>query len=358
MNRARTGPPADPGDGAACERPPPAAFDGDLMLPITRPTLPPLEEYVALLADIWQSRMLSNFGKYAKLFESKAQTYLGNPLAHCVVNCDIGLVLALAALDLPSGAECLVPSFTFNSTINALLWNRLRPVFVDLDPQTFNVDVADVERRITPRTAALLATHVFGSPSAVRELLDLGAQHRLPVVFDAAHAFGAVYQGQKIGGPDLGDFQVFSFSGTKPVTSAEGGLIVAGKREDAERVEYLRAYGFRFDYNSEYVGLNAKMSELHAALATLTIDMVEQAMTYRGHLACAYRAALEPCAAIRFQRHLPGTRSTYKDMAVVCAYGRDALAAHLQEAGIQTKQYFLPAHTMTAFQQFVTREDD
>ncbi len=121
------------------------------MLPVSRPTLPPLDRFVELLEDIWESRMLSNFGKYAVRFEEKAQAYLGNPWARSLVNCDIGLVLSLAALELPEGGECLVQSFTFNSTVNAVLWNRLRPVYVDIDPKTFNVDVADLERRISPQ---------------------------------------------------------------------------------------------------------------------------------------------------------------------------------------------------------------
>lgn len=328
------------------------------MLPVTRPWLPPLDDYVELLEDIWQSRMLSNFGKYARLLETKSRTYLGNPQAFAVVNADIGLVLSLAALRLPGGSECLIPSFTFNSTINAVLWNRLRPVFVDIDPATFNVDVEDMARRIRPATSVLVATHVFGSPLDLDHVLSLAGSHGLPTVFDAAHAFGALYHGRKIGDPEFGDFQVFSFSGTKLVTSAEGGLIAAGKREYVERLERLRGYGFLHDYVSDYVGLNGKLSELHAALATLTVDRAEDAVSRRHLLAAQYRRLLAPCGGILFQNHLPGTRTTYKDFAVLCPANRDGLAAHLGELGVQTKKYFHPLHTMPAYGPFRTEDDD
>jgi len=328
------------------------------MLPITRPSLPPLEAYTALLRDIWQSRMLSNFGKYALLFETRAQEYLGNPCVCAVVNCDIGLVLSLAALDLPAGSECLIPSFTFSSTINAVLWNRLHPVFVDVDPTTFNVDVAAAARRVTTRTRVVVATHVFGSPPDVAGLVSLCARHGLRLVFDAAHAFGAIYDGKKVGHPDLGDFQVFSFSGTKAVTAAEGGLIAFRDAQLLERLQKLRAYGFRFDYVADVVGLNGKMSELHAALATLTIGLVEEAVGRRHALAERYRRQLSSCPGLSFQRHLPGARTTYKDFAILCPERRDELAETLGQGGIQTKKYFLPLHTMPAYAPYRRKDDD
>jgi len=328
------------------------------MLPVARPSLPPLEKYLEFLKDIWQSRMLSNFGKYAHLFEAKAQDYLNNPWARAVVNGDVGLILALAALELPNGSECLVPSFTFNSTINAILWNRLRPVFVDIRPDTFNVDVHDVARRLSSSPAAVVATHVFGSPAAIDPLLDLAAEKGIPLVFDAAHAFGAMYRGRKIGDPAFGDFQVFSFSGTKQVTSGEGGLLAMGKEEYVGRIEKLRAYGFQYDYISEYVGLNGKMSELHAALASLTLDEVDAVASRRGELAQRYRKKLGGQPNMGFQEHLFEVRPTYKDFAILCPHSRDDLAAHLGRLGVQTKKYFYPLHTMPAYQAFRSENDD
>jgi dTDP-4-amino-4,6-dideoxygalactose transaminase len=328
------------------------------VLPVSRPSLPPLSEYVRLLEDVWDSRMLSNFGKYAVLFEQKAQAYLANPLTRAVVSCDIGLVLSLAALGVPEGGECLVQSFTFNSTINAVLWNRLTPVFVDVDPRTINVDVADLERRIGPATRAIVVTHIFGSPLPIDRVMEVAARHRLPVVVDAAHAYGATFRGMRIGDARLGDFQVFSFSGTKQVTSAEGGLVAAAREEDLSRLEYLRAYGFRHDYVSRCVGLNAKLSELHAALGCLAVDEVERAVAARQASAARYRACLGRNPGIRFQQVLPDARSAYKDFAILCPGRRDELAEHLARAGVQTKKYFVPLHTMPAYAVFRRADDD
>ena len=302
--------------------------------------------------------MLSNFGKYARLFEEKAQKYLGNPLTRAVVNCDVGLVLSVAALRLPEGSECLVQSFTFNSTINAILWNRLRPVFVDIDPRTLNVDCEDLERRIRPATRAVLVTHIFGSPLPIDRVLDVAERRGLRVVVDAAHAYGAMHRGVRVGDPRLGAFQVFSFSGTKPLTCAEGGLASIASLEDLNTFEYLRAYGFQNDYISKFVGLNAKLSEIHAALGCLTLDEVEDAIAGRQAKAKRYRAALSREPRIRFQEVSPESRSAYKDYAILCSEGRDALASRLENRGIQTKKYFRPLHRMPAYERFVTAEDD
>jgi dTDP-4-amino-4,6-dideoxygalactose transaminase len=328
------------------------------MLPVSRPSLPPLDQYVALLRDIWETRMLSNFGKYARRFEQRAQAYLGNPFTRSLVNCDLGLVLSVAALDIPEGGECLVQAFTFNSTVNAVRWNRLTPVFVDIDPRTINVDCEDLERRISPKTRAIVVTHIFGSPLPIDRVLEIARRHGLPVVVDAAHAYGATYRGMRIGDPRLGDFQVFSFSGTKQLTSAEGGLVAAASEKGASRIEYLRAYGFQNDYVSEFVGLNGKLSELHAALACLTVDGVEEAVSGRQRKAERYRAALGQHPGIRFQEQLPESRSTYKDFAILCPERRDALAAFLETRGIQTKTYFRPLHGMPAFRSFRRPDDD
>lgn len=315
------------------------------MIPIVRPELPPLERYVELLRDIWDSRMLSNFGKYAQLFESRAQDYLGTPRVRAVANADIGLVVALAALELAEGGEAIVPSFTFNSTVNAIVWNRLTPVFADLDPATFTIDPGEVERLRSPRTAVVVGTHIFGNPcdaDAVR-----AAAGGLPVVYDAAHAFGSRYRGRAAG--TLGDVEVFSFSGTKLVTAGEGGMVAAARDDLVRRIEYLRAYGFQTDYESHVVGVNGKISELNAALGALTVERAEGAVIRRQAIVERYRNHLGDVAEIGFQRVDPRDRSTHKDFAVVCARDRDGLERRLAEAGIQTKRYFRPAHTMRAY---------
>lgn len=320
---------------------------GPNAIPIARPSLPDLSEYVKLLEDLWKSRILSNFGTYARLWERKAQSYLGNESVRAVSSCDLGLVIALAALDLPKGSECILPSFTFNSTANCVVWNGLKPVFCDVDLATFNPDPATIERLITPNTSGVICTHVFGNPCDIDALRQIADRHGLPLIFDAAHAFGSLYQGRHVG--SFGDIEIFSFSGTKVVTAAEGGLIASISPDITERVEHLRGYGFFEDYNSRYIGLNGKISELHAALGCLTIDNVEAAVARRNSLAGRYRELLGDIESISFQRIRGADRTTYKDFAIVCAERRDDLGDSLAQAGIQTKKYFRPIHQMTAF---------
>lgn len=320
-----------------------------MLIPITRPELPPLDSYVELLRGIWDSRMLSNFGTHARQLEAIAARYLGVH-ARVTVNGDVGLACAIAALRIPPGSTCLVPSFTFNSTINAVLWNDLVPVFVDADPETFNMDPAAARAapaECEPRL--IVATHVFGNPADAPSLWRLASDCGARLLFDAAHAYGSMREGVMVGG--LGDAEVFSLSGTKPVTCAEGGLVTSRDPEFMRRLEYVRAYGFQADYDSQCQGLNGKMSELHAALGTLTLPTIEAVLARRLAQVAHYRRRLQGIPGLRFQHVREVDRSTYKDFAVVFASADDRARAEqaLAERGIQTKRYFRPCHTMTAF---------
>lgn len=326
------------------------------MIPITRPELPPLEEYTGLLEEIWTSRMLSNFGPMAQRLEAMTSEYLGVP-TRVVVSGDIGLALTIAALDLPKGSAALLPSFTFNSTVNAVIWNGLRPVFVDIDEQSLTMDPADARLAASEvgDTSLIMATHVFGNPADVDGLRAVADEYGAKLVFDAAHGYGAVRDGVQVGG--LGDAEVFSLSGTKPVTTAEGGLIATRSPEILERINLLRAYGFAGDYESKLVGLNGKMSELHAALGLLTMRRVDDALAIRDGHVQRYREQLEGLTGVRYQEVRPRDRSTYKDFALVFDDGpaRDAVEAVLAHAGVQTKRYFRPCHTMSAYRTYDTR---
>jgi dTDP-4-amino-4,6-dideoxygalactose transaminase len=326
------------------------------VIPITRPELPPLHEYTALLEEIWGSRMLSNFGPMAQRLESLTSDYLG-VTTRVIVSGDIGLTLTIAAMDLPRGSACLVPSFTFNSTINAVLWNGLRPVFVDIDPEAFTLDPADARSAASEAgdVRLIIATHVFGNPADADGLRAVADDYGARLLFDAAHGYGASRDGVMVGG--LGDAEVFSLSGTKPVTTAEGGLIATEDPALLERIKLLRGYGFFGDYMSKLVGLNGKMSELHAALGLLTMRRVDEALAIReGHIA-AYRTVLDAVPGIGYQRVRPQDRSTYKDFALVFADRacRDKVEAVLTAEAIQTKRYFKPCHTMDAFASLSTR---
>ena len=281
--------------------------------PITRPHLPDLDQFSALVADLFETRMLSNFGKYTRLLEERAAAILDHPAPQSVSSCDIGLTLAWRALECPPG-EVIVPSFTFCSTVNALCWNGLEPVFAEVDPSTCCIDVEDARRLITPRTVGIAAVHVFGLPAAIGPLEQLAHDHGLKLVFDAAHGLGGRYDGTALGA--FGDASAFSMSGTKLVTSGEGGLVTFRDPADAERFSFLRVYGFKGDYNCRYVGMNGKLSELNAALGWLSLDMLDEALVKRHAHVEHYQSALADCPEITWQAIPHGCVHGFKDLAI------------------------------------------
>jgi len=322
---------------------PPSAW----RVPLMRPSLPDKAEAFAAFEELWQTRQLSNFGRYSRLFEQRSQAYFASSRRFLSVSsCDTGLVLALRALGLEPGDEVLLPSFTFNSTANAVLWNGLVPVFCDIDPATFTIDPEDAARRVSPRTRAVIGVHVFGNPCDCTALEDLARRRRLKLLFDAAQAFGSRWKGEAV--TEYGDAGVFSFSGTKVVTSGEGGLAWFKDPREASRFDHLRRYGFIGDYNTRWVGLNGKLSEFHAILAWLGVPGADQAVAYRNSVAQLYRSLLP---GRTWQTVRPGALSTYKDVAVLIP-GAPALSAALASEGIETKRYFLPNHLMEPFRPY------
>lgn len=318
-------------------------------IPLVRPDLPPLEAYVQRLEQIWKSRMLSNFGPNAQELQELLREATGVEHARVVASGDIGLMAVLRGLELPEGGEVIVPSFTFNSTANAVLWAGLRPVFADIDPGTFNLAPGSVQACLSRKTAAILATHVFGCPADADALQRVADGAGIPLIFDAAHGLGAFYKGRRVG--SLGTAEVFSLSGTKVVTSAEGGLITTHDKDLAGRVDYIRQYGFKDDYISHRLGLNGKISELNAALGCLTIQGLTEAIISRHKAAARYRRLLRRADVVEFQQIPEHSSSALKDMAILLPPGvRDKVAKVLLEEGIQTKQYFRPLHRSPFFQ--------
>jgi len=306
-------------------------------IPIARPDLPPLEEYMISVADIWRSRQLSNFGPFVECLEKIASDHLGVPCV-AVASGDIGLICAVAALRLPPLSKVLVPSFTFQSTINAIVWNGHVPVFCDIHEDSLLMDIGTAR---WPAAAAVV-TETFG----VRyNTFKLPAS--LPVVVDAAHAYGS--SRPKDGAP-----RVYSLSGTKVVTSAEGGIVASNDAEFLERVRLMRGYGFSGDYDARAVGINGKMSELHAALGCLTLPRVEAAVSRRNEIAMRYVVGLGLSVNPDMQWTSGG--SAYKDFVVLFETGaeREMAERALTEAGIQTKRYFRPLHEQEAYKRFWT----
>ena len=243
-----------------------------------------------------------------------------------------------------------------------MVWNGLTPVFADIDPRTFNIDPHDVERKITDKTSAIIAVHIFGNPCDVKRLEVIAKKHNLKLIFDSAHALGSKYNGIAVGG--FGDVECFSLSGTKVITSAEGGIATSNNESFMDRVHLGRNYGAGSDYNCLHIGLNGKMSELHAALAIESLSLMPKLVQSRNELAALYRKRLSEIPGIRFQDVSLDHVSTYKDFAIIIdakafGMGREDLIVHLNNEGIFPKRYFYPPlHSMSVYQAIDCRADN
>lgn len=314
----------------------------DDRLPIASPEGIPGDEFLRDVQKILQSRQLTN-AAFVREFESVAATYLGVPHCVAVSNCTIGLVLTLRALGVQG--EVILPSFTFHATVHSVVWNRLKPVFADCDPETFCIAPQAVQARLTPKTAAILGVHLFGNPANIKELEDLAARANAHLIFDAAHAFGSKVDGGHIG--TFGTAEVFSFSPTKLLVAGEGSLVATCDAILARRLRAARNYGDAGNYDPELLGLNARMSEFHAALAVRGLASVDARIERRNQIRLHYLRRLEAVPGLRFQQIWPGNRSACKDFSVLVdesAFGspRDWLFDALQKENIEVRRYFSP----------------
>jgi dTDP-4-amino-4,6-dideoxygalactose transaminase len=312
------------------------------LLPIVDPEGVPGEEFLEEVRRILASKQLTN-GAYVRKFEAAAAEYLG--VAHCVAvsSCTAGLLLVLKALDLRG--EVILPSFTFHATAHAVVWNGLTPVFADCDAKTFCVAPEAVGAQVASRTAAILAVHLFGNPAAVNELEEIAAGLRVPLIFDAAHAFGSSSHGKRVGG--FGTAEVFSFSPTKLVVAGEGGLVATRDARLAERLRAARNYGDAGNYNPEVLGVNARMSEINAAMALHGLVGLDARIERRNEIRMRYERKLRDVVGIRFQEVSEGGQSTFKDFSVIVdekefGHSRDWLVEVLHRENIGARKYFSP----------------
>jgi dTDP-4-amino-4,6-dideoxygalactose transaminase len=338
---------------------PDASEASDSMMPIIRPTLPVLDEVTTLLQPGWDRGQVTA-GPLGRALEDEVCRRVGVAHAVAVSSCTAGLMLGARALDLPPGAEVVVPSFTFAATAQALAWNGLVPVFCDCRPDDLTLDPDDVERNLSPRTAAICAAYVYGLPPDVEALSAVATRHGLPLYFDSAQGLGAEYGGRRAGG--FGIAEVFSMSPTKVVTAIEGGIICTADRALAERLRSLRDYGKdpRNGEDMTDLGLSARMSELHAAVGVLSLRGLDALVKARLELIEAYRERLGRLPGCRVQAFPPG-RTTSGNYFVLligdrARRTRDEVWGALAARGIQTKRYFRPPlHAQTLFQRLPCR---
>jgi dTDP-4-amino-4,6-dideoxygalactose transaminase len=305
---------------------------------------------MARVATSYEMGVLTN-GPVVREFEELAAECLGAPYAVAVSSCTAGLMLVAQAL-FPNG-PVLLPSFTFTASAHGLAWNGQRPLFAECHPATLQLDVMDARARLGP-AGGILATHVFGAPCPAKALEELGRARRVPVVFDAAHAFGARHHGRRIG--SFGDASVFSLTPTKPVAAGEGGVVTTRHADLAERLRIGRDYGNAAgDYDTLFVGLNARMSEFHAAMAIESMAMLGEHIEVRTAVAARYRRGLAALPGIEPQEVLASDTSTYKDFSVLVepprfGMSRNVLVRALAAEGIDTRNYFdPPVHRQRAY---------
>ena len=318
---------------------------------VAQPTLPRFEALDKRFRNIYERKMLSNFSENSNELEYLTAQLLSVKHALTVPSWTTGLMLIIKALELKG--EVILPSFTFSATGHALIWNNLKPVFADIDPFTFNLDVKDVERKITSNTSAILGVHIFGNPCEMDSLQQLAEKYELKLIYDSAHALGSKYKGDHIG--QFGNCEGFSLSGTKMITSAEGGIITSNDTDLIEKIKIGRNYGAEEDYDCQYIGLNGKMSEFHAAIAIESLGLINQSIDNRLTIVKLYKDRLSKVPGLVFQRVKENNISTYKDLGIIVnkeefGMNRDLLQKELSAEKIYTKKYFYPPlHQMVAY---------
>lgn len=315
---------------------------GQTKLRFMRPTVPPVDKVLEYYLPSFEDGALTN-GKLVAVLEAAVAERLRVSYCVAVSSCTLGLSLVLKALGVTG--EVVLPSYTFFATGHAVLWNNLEPVFADCDPESWTIDPADVKAKITDRTSAILAVHLYGNPARVDELQQIAYNRGLKLIFDAAHAFGSEYRGVPVGG--FGDAEVFSLSPTKLLVGGEGGLVCTNDATLARLLKAARNYGDAGSYDPEMLGLNARMTEFNAALALAGLELVENKVRRHNEIAEHYTRLLGHVPGIRFQKLESDDRSAYKDYSVLISpsnfgMSRDQVAPALADEGIPTRKYFYP----------------
>jgi dTDP-4-amino-4,6-dideoxygalactose transaminase len=343
----------EPVNRALAEGRPLAVLGGDPSfpagLPLTRVVVPDRDRLRSRLDDILDSGMLTD-GPTVRELEERAAALLDVPHVVAVASCTTGLMLVLQALEV--SGPVVMPGFTFSATAHAAHWVGGRPVFADIDAETLTLDVEDAAARLRG-ASALMATHVYGNPCMVERIAETADAAGIPVVYDAAHALGSRRRDRPVGG--FGAAEVFSMSPTKVAIAGEGGLVATGDADLAARVRLARNYGNPGDYDCRVAGLNARMSELHAAVALSSLANLHERVDRRNALVRAFRERVDGVPGIRIPTVHPDDLSTYKDLTLVVdeqLFGLDvpALTATLRAEGIDTRRYFYPSvHRQQAY---------
>ncbi len=311
---------------------------------ITQPFLPPLPEFTKGLEEIWENKWLTNNGPTLQRFEKKLADYFDNKNICLFNNGTLALQIGLQGMAI--SGEVITTPFTFVATSNALFWNKIRPVFCDIEPDYFTIDPGKIEELITPWTTAILAVHVFGYPCQLEKLQTIAKKYDLKLIYDSAHAFGVKIDGKPI--TDFGDLNMLSFHATKIFHSIEGGALLFKENSYKQTFNYLKNFGFKSETEVVMPGTNAKMNEFQALMGIQVMNYLEKMILKRKEIDAVYRDHLKDIPGIDFCPSLPQTVDyNYSYMPVLIdepAYGmsRDNLYEKLKEFNVFTRRYFYP----------------
>ena len=313
------------------------------IITVTSPLLPSLDEFTESLKEIWGSKWITNNGQFHQKLEAALAVYLKVPYVSLFTNGTLPLLTALQALRITG--EVITTPYSFVATTHALWWNGIKPVFVDIDPSTGNIDPQKIEAAITPRTTAILPVHVYGKPCDTEAIQAIADKYGLKVIYDAAHAFGVEVNGESL--LNAGDMSTLSFHATKVFNTIEGGAMVMHDEKTKQRIDYLKNFGFANEIEVVGPGINSKMDEIRSAYGLLNLKQVDAAIASRQKVAVAYRKALRNVDGISFWDDMPGVRHNYSYFPIFVdaeKYGmtRDELYMKMKDQGVWSRRYFYP----------------
>lgn len=313
------------------------------MITVTSPLLPSLEDFIPYLQDIWDRKWLTNNGHYHKELEKALAEYLKVPYVSLFTNGTLPLMCALQALRITG--EVITTPYSFVATTHSLWWNGIKPVFVDIDPITCNLDPDKIEAAITPKTTAIMPVHVYGKPCDTERIQEIADKYGLKIIYDAAHAFGVEVDGKSI--LEAGDMSTLSFHATKVYNTIEGGALICHDEKTKKRIDYLKNFGFAGETEIVAPGINGKMDEVRAAFGLLNLKEVDKSIEARKQIAEKYRQELRQVKGISFMENMEGVRHNYSYFPIFIneeQYGmtRDELYFKMKEHGVLGRRYFYP----------------
>ena len=313
------------------------------LITVTSPLLPNLDDFNEMLQQIWNSKWITNNGNFHKQLEKELADYLKVPYVSLFTNGTLPLITALQALRITG--EVITTPYSFVATTHSLWWNGCKPVFVDIDPVTGNIDPNKIEAAITPQTQAIMPVHVYGNPCDTQRIQEIADKYGLKVIYDAAHAFGVEVNGESI--LNAGDMSTLSFHATKVYNSIEGGALVMQDERTKKRIDYLKNFGFAGEVEVVAPGINSKMDEMRAAYGLLNLKLVDAAIENRHRVAIQYREALRSVEGITFMDDMPGVKHNYSYFPIFVDAGkygmtRDELYFKMKELNVLGRRYFYP----------------